>query len=341
MTKEEIKNISLLVDFENFSAKPDHVLQVEILYRMLNLPKDARFIIRRAYGDWGQHAKHKNYLRSNSFDLVEMPMLGRGKNSADIKMALDALEIALTKEYIDTFVVVTGDSDFTPLLSKLRELDRFTIVIGKNKATSKLLGNFCDEIIYYDNLFSKEVEVTDMAKAYKLLGDAVAAILNDNKTPLGSLVKSRVKQLSPSFSETEFGFSQWKMFLEQAREDGVVNLVSHESGDYLVEIPKVDEVDRLKQVLKISDEFCVSLHRAIENAKGKDGRSLFSRINEELQKLESDFSIRKFGISKSKGFSAFVRLLSEQGLVQIYRSGNSYSASATKKLQAVGEKHAQ
>lgn len=335
MTKDEIENISLLVDFENFTANPNDVFDIEKLYRMLNLPNKARFIVKKAYGDWGQYARYKNVLRASSFELIEMPIMSRGKNSSDIKLTIDALEIALTKDYIDTFVIVTGDSDYAPLLSKLREYNKFTIVIGKDNNTSKMLGNFSDEIIYYSNLTSEELDITDITNAYKLLKDAIVELQNENKLPLGSIIKSKIKQIQPSFSETEFGFPQWKFFLEHASEDGVIDLEKHESGDHLVKLPKIDEKET--KHIEFTDSFYSNLYRSIENSKGKDNKSLFSRIKDELQAIDSSFSIKKYGISKTKGFSAFMRLLSERGLVQIFRREHTYSATATEKLKKLSK----
>ncbi|MEW6419026.1 MAG: NYN domain-containing protein [Nitrospirota bacterium] len=334
MTKDEVQNIALLVDFENFSANPSDIFEVEKLYRMLNLPNNARLILKRAYGDWGQYAKYKNELRTNSFELIEMPIIsGKGKNSSDIQLTVDALEIALTKDYVDTFIIVTGDSDFAPLLSKLRTYNKFTIVVGKDKYTSKILGNFSDEIIYYSNLTSEELEVTEITNAYKLLKDAVVEIQNENKLPLGSFVKLKIKQINPSFSETEYGFSQWRLFLEKAREDGVVELEKHEKGDFLVGLPKEVEI----KDADFTNTFYSNLYKAIEQSKGKDNKSLFSQINDKLQKIDSSFNIKNYGISKTKGFSAFMRLLSEKGLVQIFRTGHTYSSTATEKLKKLAE----
>jgi len=243
MTKEEIENIALLVDFENFTANPDDVFDIEKLYRMLNLPNKARFIVKKAYGD--------------------------------------------------------------------------------------------DEIIYYSNLTSEELDITDITNAYKLLKDAIVELQNENKLPLGSVIKSKLKQIQPSFSETEFGFPQWKFFLEHASEDGVIDLEKHESGDYLVKLPKIDGKET--KHIEFTDSFYSKLYRSIENSKGKDNKSLFSRIKDELQAIDSSFSIKKYGISKTKGFSAFMRLLSEKGLVQIFRRRYTYSAIATEKLKKLSK----
>lgn len=335
MTKEEIRNLALFIDFENYSH--DISFDAKALFEMLNLPKEGRFVIKRAYSDWGRFSEYKRQMLENSIDLIEMPSHNsRGKNAVDMKLTVDALEIAITKDYIDTFVIVSGDSDYTPLLSKLREYNKYVIVIGNSKSSSKLLAGYCDEIIYYSSLVNDEVEVSNLNNAYKLLSSSCKYLKNEGIVTRGSLVKSRIKQIDSSFSESEYGFRQWRLFLEQAKEDGVVTLESLDDGEYLIH-PLDDrnvEVGENKNKEHLLYKICPLLLQALKEAKaGSEMRVLFSRINDTLRRLEPTFSITQYGVSRSQGFSGFMRGLSEKGLVELHRKGHDYFASPTPKLE--------
>jgi len=335
MIKEELRNVALFIDFENFGADKEINFRADNLLDMIDLPREARIIMKRAYADWGRFPKFKQQMLENSIELIEMPSHGkRGKNGADMKLTVDALETALMKEYVDAFVIVSGDSDYTSLISKLREYDKYVIVVGHSKSTSKLLAGYCDEIIYYASLTESEVEVSDLNTAYKYLTSAIKALLNEGAETTGSGVKSRIKQVRPGFSESEYGFAQWRGFLRQAAADKVVDLSHASDGDVLVSLPrqeKKEEGDQLPN-LSISRDFLAQLCKAIKESE-HEGRSMFSRINDRLLKHDPAFSPTRFGISKTQGFSGLMRRLSEEGYVQIYRKDQTYSAAITEKMQ--------
>ena len=140
-----IQNIAVFIDFENFY----HEEAFDITALINSLKERGRLIVKKAYADWGTFARYKKEMLENSVELIELPSHTlRGKNSSDIKLVVDALEFAITKEYIDTIVVVSGDSDYTPLIAKLREYNKYVIVIGHQEKTSSLLKGSCDELIY-------------------------------------------------------------------------------------------------------------------------------------------------------------------------------------------------
>ncbi len=170
MTDTSIRRIALLLDYENIVLglpKQQRFKPKAILGRLLD---SGKVVIKRAYADWGRFEKDKVKLHELGFDLLEIPRRGMtGKNSADIRMVVDAMEILIIREHIDTFALVTGDSDFTPLVAKLRESDKHVIGIGVKDSASKLLVMSCDEFIYYDELTS-----VDRDQARKKAGERLA-----------------------------------------------------------------------------------------------------------------------------------------------------------------------
>lgn len=230
------RNIAVFIDFENF-GQDDSFDAHAVIER---LKEKGRLLIKRAYADWGRFAKYKRMMLENSIELTEMPSHGgRGKNSADIQLVVDALEIALTRDYIDTFVVVSGDSDFTPLISKLRMQGKYVIVVGEQRQLSGLIKGYCDELIYYRTLIGgpQKVEVGsgEMEAALGLLQRAVTLLEKDGSEPRGSQVKTIMRQLDPSFDEANSGFSQFRRFLKAARDKGLIRMSEMDSGgDVLV-----------------------------------------------------------------------------------------------------------
>jgi uncharacterized LabA/DUF88 family protein len=228
----QIKNIALFIDFENIH---NDAFDVERLVEKLK--ERGRLIIKKAYADWGRFIKSKQSLLFNSVELVELPSSGyRGKNSSDIKLTIDALETALSRPYIDTFVVVSGDSDFTPLISKLRELDKYVIVFSNKEHTSKLLKGYCDELIYLSAVMEGAEEKLSLQSGYALLRRAVESLENLRGEARSSLVKSQIMRLDPSFSEENYGFKQFRRFLEQAESDGIIKLKALGDGENRVKL---------------------------------------------------------------------------------------------------------
>lgn len=230
------RNIAVFIDFENF-GQDDSFDAHAVIER---LKEKGRLLIKRAYADWGRFAKYKRMMLENSIELTEMPSHGgRGKNSADIQLVVDALEIALTRDYIDTFVVVSGDSDFTPLISKLRMQGKYVIVVGEQRQLSGLIKGYCDELIYYRTLIGGPQKVEagsgELEAAFELLQRAVILLEKDGSEPRGSQVKTIMRQLDPSFDEANHGFSQFRRFLKTARDKGLIRMAEMDSGgDVLV-----------------------------------------------------------------------------------------------------------
>ena len=178
--------------------------------------------------------------------MIEIPRRGQtGKNSADIRLCVDAMDLAYSKDHIDTFVIVSGDSDFSPLVSKLKELGKHVIGLGLAEATSELLRDNCDEFIYYEDLGSGSATVLPVfgkqiteakQKVFALLMESLLALRRENKEVLwSSMIKDTMKRKKPSFNEEYFGYRTFSELLEDARQNGLLELEKHKtSGTYVV-----------------------------------------------------------------------------------------------------------
>jgi uncharacterized protein (TIGR00288 family) len=211
----------------------------------MRLVEKGKLVAKKAYCDWSRFAQYTASLHEAAVELVEIPKRGQtGKNSADIRLVVDAIDLAYSKEHIDTFVIVSGDSDFSPLVSKLKELGKHVIGLGMEGSTSNLLRDNCDEFIYYEDL-NKDVAYDKLLRAdlpemkqkgFLLLISALAALRRENKETLwSSMVKDTMKRMRPSFNETYHGYKSFSEMLEDARREGLLSLETDEkSGTYVV-----------------------------------------------------------------------------------------------------------
>ncbi len=237
MTRDQENLIALFIDYDNIAiglkesgGKPFEVRRV--LERLL---EKGRIIYKRAYADWYLFSDAKQPLHEHAIEMIDIPMRRNiGKNSADIRMVVDALDLCYTKEHIDTFVIGSGDSDFTPLVSKLKENDKRVIGFGLTQSTSNLLANNCDEFIFYEDLVSLAVNRPQLpmgltkrqADAFNLILDAVAALMRENKDALwGSLIKDTIRRKRPSFTEGQYGYSSFSQLLEDAAKHQLIGLI--------------------------------------------------------------------------------------------------------------------
>jgi uncharacterized protein (TIGR00288 family) len=228
----ETRNLAVFIDYENF-AKQESFDVNQLITRLM---ERGRLLIKRAYADWGRFASVKREMLRVSVDLIELPSHSSSKNRADIRLVVDAMETAMTREYIDTIVVVSGDSDFLPLISKLRELNRYVIVVAHKQSLSSLVAGYCDELIYYSALVGREkVTDEDMKHAEVLLLRALRKLDDDGIEPRMSLIKSCMRQLDASFSEENVGFTQFKSFLKHFVRKKTIRLVPLDHGDCRVE----------------------------------------------------------------------------------------------------------
>lgn len=232
--------IALLIDFDNvILGVEDPGFDVELVVNALR----ARGIVvmGRAYGDWYRHHRHRRKLMEQGIELVETPVFGPIiKNSADIRIVLDGIDVALAHSHIDTFCLVSGDSDFLPLIKRLQLLGKNVIVIAGKKFTSELVRRNCNEYIAYENLFAESIGATDdvstLDGACQLLQRAIDTLLERGMDARSSTVKQMMLQMNPAFSERTFGCSQFKQFLDKATRTGVVKLGDRDAhtGEYAV-----------------------------------------------------------------------------------------------------------
>jgi uncharacterized protein (TIGR00288 family) len=241
------RNLAVYIDFENLALGfPEGSRTPFDIQRVLNRLLDkGKVIVKVAYADWSRFRKYTKSLHESGIELIEIPKRSlTGKNSADIRLVVDAMDLSWSKEHIDTFVIVSGDSDFSPLVGKLKENGKYVIGLGMKESTSKLLADHCDEFIYYEELETERASLPteDAGKiegsqkdAYVLLLDATRALLRENELALASRIKETMKRKSPSFSESAYGYRSFSDLLEEAEESGLLELkVDEPSGTYVV-----------------------------------------------------------------------------------------------------------
>jgi len=252
---DEAHSLAVFIDFENLALgleprgprggrrKPTATLDMALILE--RLVEKGKIVAKRAYSDWSRFKEYVTPMHELGIELTEIPERGRtGKNSADIRLVVDAMELSYAKEHIDTFVIVSGDSDFTPLVSKLKENGKTVIGVGMKDSTSDLLAANCDEFIYYEDIGAAagapSVADTVPAKkrpAFKLLFETIEALQRENVEVMhSSLVKDTIKRKQPSFAESAFGYKSFTQLLEDAQTLGFITLHRDpRSGTYVVE----------------------------------------------------------------------------------------------------------
>jgi len=263
----EDRNLALFCDFENIAlgARDARYASFDIQLVLQKLLLKGSIVVKKAYCDWERYKEFKGKMHEAAFEMIEIPHVRQsGKNSADIRMVVDALDLCYTKAHIDTFVIISGDSDFSPLVSKLRENAKTVIGVGVKNSSSDLLISNCDEFILYDDLARKREpsrrrrggrrETTKQAKPEadaKPAGaedrsqeaidkvretiDALYAERGDTAKLWGSMVKQTLKRRQPSFNESFYGFGSFNELLEEAQARGQLSLEMDErSGGYVI-----------------------------------------------------------------------------------------------------------
>jgi uncharacterized protein (TIGR00288 family) len=240
------RTLAVFIDFENmglgFNNRRDRFEIAKVLERLV---EKGKIVCKKAYADWSRFGMYTGGLHEAAIELIEIPRRGiTGKNSADIRLVVDAIDLAYSKDHIDTFVIVSGDSDFSPLVSKLKELGKHVIGLGLADATSDLLRDNCDEFIYYEDLDRAPiipVSVNDSIpekkrKVFAILLDSLLALRRENKEVIySSMLKDTIKRKKPSFNEGYYGYRTFSELLEDAQRDGLLVLDKHKtSGMYVV-----------------------------------------------------------------------------------------------------------
>ena len=233
--------LAVLVDFENMArpgAKSRGDFDIDLV--LSRLAEKGRVVVKRAYADWSRYREAKMDLQNAGLELIEMPSAREGaKNRADIKLAVDAMELAYSREHLDNFVIVSGDSDFTPLVGKLRELNKRVIGLGNRESSSELLIANCDEFIYYDSVASSSRRGRGRGSRkdpVDLLSESLMALQREGvDLPLASVVKDAMRRKDPAFDENALGFSSFSKFLEGSADKAGISLETDpRSGTYRV-----------------------------------------------------------------------------------------------------------
>jgi len=247
ITRSSEVAIAVFVDFENLAlgVQDTKAGRFDIELVLKRLLEKGRIVGKRAYCDWTRYRQFMTEFHKQGFEMIDIPQTKvSGKNSADIRMVVDALDMCYAKAHIDTFVLLTGDSDFSPLVSKLKENDKRVIGCGVRNSTSDLLASNCDEFIFYDDLITVAKRPRARAKPSKNKeqGDALDKVaatvesLSQEYDPLwGSLVKQTVRRVYPGFNETVYGYRSFSELLEDAARQGMLELEFDEQrGNYKV-----------------------------------------------------------------------------------------------------------
>ena len=268
-------NFAVFCDFENIAigARDARFDDFDIKLIMDRLLDKGRILHKVAYADWERYASFRRGMHEEGFTLIEVPHVRySGKNSADIQLVVDALDLCYTRPHVSAFAILSGDSDFSPLVRKLRQNNKMVIAVGVKNSTSDLLISDCDEFIYYDDLVRREkkrgrskprertakasVEASqpagpdapktedaepkdklgDPAKAVALALETAEALFSERGSGIwGSMVKQTLRRKRPNFDESYYGFQTFSGLLERCQEEGLLNLKKDDrSGGYIL-----------------------------------------------------------------------------------------------------------
>jgi uncharacterized protein (TIGR00288 family) len=263
MTKtDRERSLAVFVDLENLAMgfQNQRKTKFDIQKVLERLVEKGKLIVKKAYADWSRYQAYTAPFHEAAIELIEIPRRSQtGKNSADIRLVVDAMDLAWSKPHVDTFVIVSGDSDFSPLVSKLKENGKHVIGLGMKGSTSELLRDNCDEFIYYEDLERQEQDEQQLAtnlyadmpdrkrEVYTLLVEACNALRRENHEILyASMIKDTMKRKKPSFDESYYGYRSFTHLLEEADNHAIVDIERNpKSGTYVVtrfgerEAPKV------------------------------------------------------------------------------------------------------
>ena len=240
------QRLSLFIDFENIAlgVRDAQYKKFDIHLVLQRLIEKGRIVFKKAYADWTRYSEYKREFHEAAIELIDIPQRNySAKNSADIRMVVDAMDLVASKGHITTFVICSGDSDFSPLVSKLKENDKSVIGVGVKNSTSNLLISNCDEFIFYedlvrethalpsiDNLPKKKQEV------FRLVLDSLQALRRENYDVIwGSMVKQTMQRKQPYFNESYYGYKSFSELLEDAERNGLLTMKKDvKSGGYVV-----------------------------------------------------------------------------------------------------------
>ncbi len=259
--RSDTRIMAVFCDFENVAlgVRDVKIASFDVRKVLERLLLKGNIVVKKAYCNWERYQEYKRPMHEASFELIEIPHVRQsGKNSADIRMVVDALDLCYTKAHVDTFVIISGDSDFSPLVSKLRENNKLVIGCGVKHSTSDLLISSCDEFIYYDDLVRGETRAKAARKEKVTKASPKAATGGEDRRQegielmmetaedlfaerdaeekvWGSMVKQAIKRRKPGFNESYYGFKTFGKLLEEARDRKLIGLeFDQKSGGYII-----------------------------------------------------------------------------------------------------------
>jgi uncharacterized protein (TIGR00288 family) len=298
VSRDDIQNMALFCDFENMAinARKANAAEFDIRKVLKRLLIKGDIVVKKAYCDWQNYQDFKSSMHNEAFELIEVPHTGRvGKNSADIRMVVDALDLCYTKAHVDAFVIISGDSDFSPLVSKLRENNKTVIGVGVRGATSDLLKTNCNEFIFYDDLV-KEEEVRKKAAAKKKAeAEALAAA-------------SAVKRAAETARKQQ----------NSKRSKSPTNVSAMPVSAPVVPVDLLNDARRTEAI-----DLVVETVEALINEKGRDDFHP-SQIKQALKRRRPDFLESVFGF---KGINKIIEEAEKRGLLVTQKDGTNLLVS--------------
>ena len=240
------QRLSLFIDFENIAlgARDAQYKKFDINLVLQRLIEKGRIVYKKAYADWTRYQEYKREFHEAAIELIDIPQRNyTGKNSADIRMVVDAMDLATSKGHITTFVVCSGDSDFSPLVSKLKENDKIVIGLGVKNSTSDLLISNCDEFIFYEDLVRERRALPSIdnlpekkREVFRLMLDSMQALERENYDVIwGSMIKQTMQRKQPYFNESYYGYRSFSELLEDAERLGLLKMKKDvKSGGYII-----------------------------------------------------------------------------------------------------------
>jgi NYN domain/OST-HTH/LOTUS domain len=326
---DDEERIALFVDFENLAiGARDRGEKLDMAIVMDALSERGRVVVRRAYADWNLFADHRSDLVAQRIELTEIPQRTgmTKKNAADIKLSVDAVEMAFQRDFITTFVIGSGDSDFTPLVLKLRELNRRVIGFGVEGSTSQLLPGACDEFLFYDRLVGpgeaktaprrrrkkpgdksddSAREGSDLDEVSRLVTQTVSGLQRSMDGPvISSMIKRALLRKDPTFAEGDYGFRTWGELVRHLEAAGVIELrAGSAEGDPVVDFPVNGEGRPFKL-----------LQEVVAEIEQRSGPPPLSGLKNELRRRMPGFSEKNYGYG---GFLQFVKAAAARGVLEL------------------------
>lgn len=243
--------IAVFVDFENLAIGVQdmkNAAKFDVQLVLKRLLEKGRIVFKRAYCDWSNYREYVKEFHANGVEMIDIPQTRMGgKNSADIHMVVDAIDLCYAKQHIDIFALLSGDSDFSPLVSKLKENNKRVIGCGVKSSTSDLLIAGCDEFIYYDDLArvasrssrgkARGKPKDRKTEAMDRLVEIVGSLSEDYDQLWGSMVKQTIKRVYPGFNENYYGYGSFSELLKDCKAKGLIRLeYDRQRGNYLVSL---------------------------------------------------------------------------------------------------------